>query len=234
LAESIEHLRHVRDYPPSQGDASKTTRGQFLSLTTVGIGAAIGGVIGVPATAYVLAPVVEKISFTPVKLGTVDEFPPESGEFKPTPKTFIEDAQNPNTSAALAFVHNTGKDGKNWADPNTAMFIVFSNRCMHLGCPVQASGIGFACPCHGGQYNQQGIRTAGPPIRPLDRYAWQIRNGSELWLTDRWSVDFIDGKIHYFEVKMPGQPVDVEGSETVANILYPRVTYDPNGPVPKP
>jgi menaquinol-cytochrome c reductase iron-sulfur subunit len=233
LSDSIEHLRHVRDYPPARGDEAKTTRGQFLTLSTIGLGAAIGGVIGVPATAYVLAPVFDKIHFTPVMLGTVDEFPTEQG-FKPTPKTFIEDAHNPNTSAALAFVHNTGKDGTNWADETTAKFIVFSNRCMHLGCPVQASGTGFACPCHGGQYNQKGIRTAGPPIRPLDRYAWQIRNSNQLWLTDRWSVDYVNGKIKYYEVKMPGQPVNIEGNDTISNILYPRVTYDPNTPIPKP
>ena len=52
-----------------------TTRGQFLSLSTVGIGAAIGGVIGVPATAYILAPVTDEADFKPVFLGKVDGFP---------------------------------------------------------------------------------------------------------------------------------------------------------------
>jgi Rieske Fe-S protein len=207
-------------------DHDGTTRGQFLSLSTVGLGAMIGGVIGVPATAYLLAPVTEEIDFRPVFLGKLTDFPSEGGQFKPTAATYVEDPKNPFTSAGLAWVHNTGKKGTTW-NAADAMFIVFSNRCMHLGCPVAATLSGFACPCHGGQYNTQGQRIAGPPIRPLDRFQWQIRKSSELWITQRWSTDFdSSGNIHYYEVKMPGQPVTVPiGGTTVANILYPDVTY---------
>src|SRR3954447_19264439 len=105
---------------------------------------------------------------------------------------------------------------------------------MHLGGPVAASGTRLARPCHGGQYGQKGIRNAGPPIRPLDRYAWEIRNANELWLTDRWSVDYVNGKIRYYEVKMPGQPVNIEGNDAISNVLYPRVTSPPNPAIPNP
>jgi Rieske Fe-S protein len=212
-------------------DHDGTTRGQFLSLSTVGLGAMIGGVIGVPATAYILAPVTEKVSFQPVLLGKLTDFPSEGGQFKPVAATYVEDPKNPYTSGGLAWVHNTGKQGTVW-NAGDAMFIVFSNRCMHLGCPVAAGLSGFACPCHGGQYNKQGQRIAGPPIRPLDRFQWEIRHSSELWITERWSVDFdSSGQIHYYEVKGPGQPVTVPfGGSTVANILYPNVTYNyPSG-----
>ena len=30
---------------------------------------------------------------------------------------------------------------------------------------------GFGCPCHGGAYDTEGNRTAGPPVRSLDRFA---------------------------------------------------------------
>jgi Rieske Fe-S protein len=208
-------------------DHDGTTRGQFLSLSTVGLGAMIGGVIGVPATAYILAPVTKKINFEPVFLGTVDRFPSEGGQFKPIAATYVEDPKNPDTSPGLAWVHNTGKQGTTW-DAADAMFIVFSNRCMHLGCPVAASLSGFACPCHGGQYNQEGQRIAGPPIRPLDRFQWELRKSKELWITQRWSVDFnSSGQIHYYDVKGPGQPVTLPfGGSTVANVLYPNVTYN--------
>lgn len=208
-----------------------TTRGQFLSLSTVGVGAAIGGVIGVPATAYILAPVTDEISFQPVQLGKVSDFAKEP-TFNPAAATYVEDPQNPGTSAGLAWVHNTGKSNTDWL-ARDAMFVVFSNRCMHLGCPIAvAQGQGFACPCHGGQYDTQGRRTAGPPIRPLDRFQWEIRNSDELWITNRWSVDFINGKLTYFPVKMPGQPVAPPGPGIVADVLYPNVTYS-HGPVPK-
>ena len=39
---------------------AEATRGEFLTLSTVGIGAMIGGIIGVPATAYLLAPVTKE------------------------------------------------------------------------------------------------------------------------------------------------------------------------------
>ena len=41
--------------------------------------------------------------------------------------------------------------------------------------PVNPSG--FGCPCHGGQYDTEGNRTAGPPVRALDRYSFSIVNG---------------------------------------------------------
>jgi len=209
-----------------------TTRGQFLSLSTVGIGAVIGGVIGVPVTAYILAPVTDEADFQAVFLGKIDGFPADPS-FKPTPATYVEDPQNPATSPGLAFVQNTGKSNTDWLAAD-AMFVVFSNRCMHLGCPVAvAQGVGFACPCHGGQYDKEGRRTAGPPIRPLDRFQWEFKNSDELWITQRWSVDFVNGRLTYFPVKMPGQPVAPPGPSVVADVLYPNVTYD-HGPVPQP
>jgi Rieske Fe-S protein len=208
-----------------------TTRGQFLSLSTVGIGAVIGGVIGVPATAYILAPVTDQADFIPVFLGRVDQFTSEQG-FDPTAATYVEDPANPATSPGLAWVHSTGKSDTDWL-ASDAMFVVFSNRCMHLGCPVQATSQGFQCPCHGGAYNTVGQRIAGPPIRPLDRFQWEIKNADELWITQRWSVDVNgDGKVLYFPVKMPGQPVAPPGPSIVADVLYPNVTYD-HGPVPQ-
>jgi len=209
-----------------------TTRSQFLSLSTVGIGAVIGGVIGVPATAYFLAPVTKEADFESVFLGKTSGFPTDKS-FNPTAATYVEDPENPATSPGLAWVQNTGKTSADWLAPD-AMFVVFSNRCMHLGCPVAvAQGVGFACPCHGGQYDTEGRRTAGPPIRPLDRFQWEIRNSDELWITQRWSVDFVNGNLQYFPVKMPGQPVAPPGPSIVADVLYPNVTYD-HGPVPSP
>jgi menaquinol-cytochrome c reductase iron-sulfur subunit len=210
---------------------AEATRGEFLSLTTVGLGAVIGGVIGVPATAYLLAPVTKETTFTPVFLGDVSKFTTESG-FKPTPVDYIEDKNNPATSSGLAYVHYTGKSNTDW-HAEDAMFVVFSNRCMHLGCPIAATSLGFACPCHGGQYDENGARTAGPPIRSLDRFQWEIRKSNELWITQRWSTDIYGGEVHYYPVKMPGQPTHMPGPSWIPDVLYPHVTYT-HGPVPGP
>ena len=49
---------------------------------------------------------------------------------------------------------------------------VFEPHCTHLGCAYSwdQSNQRFECPCHGGKFDQNGNRIAGPPPRPLDRY----------------------------------------------------------------
>jgi menaquinol-cytochrome c reductase iron-sulfur subunit len=210
---------------------AEATRGEFLSLTTVGLGAMIGGVIGVPATAYLLAPVTKESTFESVFLGPVDKFTSEQ-KFDPTPATYIEDSANRATSSGLAYVHYTGKKNTDW-HAEDAMFVIFSNRCMHLGCPIAATPGGFQCPCHGGVYDTNGERTGGPPIRSLDRFQWEIRKGSELWITQRWSTDIYGGMVHYYPVKMPGQPTHTPGPSWIPDVLYPHVTYT-HGPAPGP
>ena len=224
---------HAHAHTSPEAPSSAVTRSQFLTLSSVGLGAAIGAVIGVPAVAYMLAPVTEESTFEPVYLGMTDSFPAApQGQFKPIAAQYIETKAEPATSAGLAWVVNTGKTNTDWLSTD-AQFTVFSNRCMHLGCPVLGTGVGFQCPCHGGAYDTEGKRIAGPPIRPLDRFQWEIKNSDELWITQRWSVDFNgDGKVLYFPVKMPGQPVAPPGPSIVADVLYPNVTYD-HGAVPQ-
>jgi menaquinol-cytochrome c reductase iron-sulfur subunit len=210
---------------------AEATRGEFLSLTTIGLGAMIGGVIGVPATAYLLAPVTKESSFDPVFLGPVDRFTSEQ-KFDPTAATYVEDSENSATSSGLAYVHYTGKKNTDW-HAEDAMFVIFSNRCMHLGCPIAATPGGFQCPCHGGVYDTNGERTGGPPIRSLDRFQWEVRKSSELWITQRWSTDIYGGMVHFYPVKMPGQPTHTPGPSWIPDVLYPHVTYT-HGPAPGP
>ena len=40
--------------------------------------------------------------------------------------------------------------------------------CTHQGCPVRIVTEGFACPCHGGQFNLEGLPVSGPPKAPLE------------------------------------------------------------------
>ncbi|HSD02436.1 MAG TPA: Rieske 2Fe-2S domain-containing protein [Gaiellales bacterium] len=200
-----------------------STRRSFLSVVTVGVGAAIGGAVAVPAAAYTLASAGQEATFRPVSLGPIERFTSESG-FAPTPAPYVEDPAQPLVSSGLAYVHHTGRSNRDWLAPD-AMFVVFSNRCTHVGCPAQATGIGFACPCHGSQFDQQGARIAGPAVRPLDRFQWEIRGEGDLWITERWSVLIDSGKVRYYPVKAPGQPLEGQLPWATADILYPAVTY---------
>ena len=79
---------------------------------------------------------------------------------------------------------------------------------------------GFSCPCHGGAYDTEGNRTAGPPVRGLDRYEFSIKNG-HLILGRNYSVGSVDGsgaqaRIHKYDLTGPGQ--HVKGWE---QIFYP-------------
>ena len=208
-------------------DTRGTTRGKFLGVVTVGIGAAVGGVVAAPALGLVLASTTEEATFRPVALGPVSQFTAESG-FTPAAAPYVEDPAQPATSSGLAYVHHTGGSSEDWLAPN-AMFVVYSNRCTHVGCPVQATPGGFACPCHGSQFDQQGARTAGPAVRPLDRFQWEIR-ADDLWITERWSVLTDGNRVSYFPVKAPGQPL--QGQVPAADALYPAVTYDEGGTPP--
>ena len=127
-------------------------------------------------------------------------------------------------------------------------FTIISNHCVHLGCPVQANGpsgpkftgkpkihehtpngrfifdpvipAGYGCPCHGGQYDPEGNRIAGPPVRALDRYGFEIDNG-RLILLSLYSVSHVVGtggqaKIYKYKEAGPGEHLD--GPE---QFLYP-------------
>ena len=83
-----------------------------------------------------------------------------------------------------------------------------------------AAPSGFGCPCHGGQYDPEGNRTAGPPVRALDRYEFSIVSRN-LVLNKPYSVAHVTGtganaKIQAYPLTGPGQHVD-----GVERWLYP-------------
>ena len=55
-----------------------------------------------------------------------------------------------------------------------------STTCTHLGCIVSSSETGFACPCHGSRYDQDGNVTAGPAPRALPWYRLALAPNGEL------------------------------------------------------
>ena len=49
--------------------------------------------------------------------------------------------------------------------------------CPHLGCTVNATAQGFACPCHGSRFKSDGQVVAGPATRDMTRLAVEERLG---------------------------------------------------------
>jgi Rieske Fe-S protein len=218
-----------------QVDETAVTRSYFLEGATLGLGAAIGGLITVPVAGFAVLPGFLNQKQHKVDLGPLSTFPLGAWFVA----TFMTDPVQGEVSRRTAFVRNNGTV----SDPKTKKpvpsFTIISNRCAHLGCPVQANGptgailgqktvfehtkngqirlipvvpAGYGCPCHGGQYDIEGNRIAGPPVRALDRYAFEIDNG-RLILLSTYSVSHVVGtggqaQIYKYKEYGPGDHVD--------------------------
>ena len=221
------------------------SRSRFLEGATLGLGGVIGGLITVPVAGFALLPSFLGQPNTRVDLGPLDNFP--EGEWFIA--TFTLDPAEGDVSRRTAFIRNNGPVavdgkqvpsftiisnhcvhlgcpvqangptggpdggyiGKKTINEHTA------NGKVHLQPVIPA---GYGCPCHGGQYDPEGNRTAGPPVRALDRYDFSIENG-RLWLHGTYSVSHVDGerkdaKIHRYKEAGPGEHIS-----GIEQILYP-------------
>jgi menaquinol-cytochrome c reductase iron-sulfur subunit len=242
-----EATREVRGAPPpeppratavpeeEEEEAPRYSRSVFLEGATLGIGAAIGGIVTLPSLGFAVLPAFVGQEYDEIDLGPLDNFP--EGQWIVTKFRSVADEPE-DVSRRTAYIRNNGETG---GQPS---FTIISNRCVHLGCPVQPQGLtdepeevetesgrvelahtepsGFGCPCHGGAYDAEGNRTAGPPVRALDRYGYSIRNG-KLWLGQPYSVAKVVGqgaeaKIEAYKIVDPG--VHVDGPE---QFFYPYV-----------
>ena len=214
----------------SEEEIQRFPRSVFLELSTLGLGAVITGIVTVPALGFMVLPGFLHQHYDDVDVGPLSNFP--EGTF--VVATFMRDPSQGEVTRRTAYIRNNGLlDGK-------PSLTIISNRCAHLGCPVQPNGLldensrkevavktdkgrsvvsltpvqpsGFSCPCHGGAYDQEGNRVAGPPVRGLDRYEYSIVNG-HLVLGKPYSVGEVlgtgkDATIKAYELTGPGQHVD--------------------------
>ena len=172
------------------------SRQKMLSGATIGLGALMSAIIAVPVTIEVLAPSFKTIKEYPVDIGPTTLYPKVGTGQIPWHAVTFENRPDDTTglSRRLVYVRNDGND----------KFTAIANTCMHLGCPVQANATGFACPCHGGQYDSQGRRIAGPPVRPLNRYDTSVNDKGHLILG---RLNAMDENLNPHQLKGPGQPV---------------------------
>jgi menaquinol-cytochrome c reductase iron-sulfur subunit len=212
---------------PEPDPVERFPRSVFLEMSTLGLGAVIGGIVTVPAIGFAVLPAFLKQHSPDIDVGPISDFP--EGQY--VVATFLRSPSEGEISRRTAYIRNNGAVG------GKPSFTCISNRCAHLGCPVQPGGpvfddkkqivktknsevtlipalpaAGFICPCHGGSYDQEGNRTAGPPVRGLDRYEFSVRNG-RLILGKTYSVASVSGtgaqaKIHRYELAGPGQHID--------------------------
>jgi Rieske Fe-S protein len=207
------------------------SRSKFLEIGTLGLGGVIGGLVTVPALGFMVMPAFLKQGQKDIDIGPIGDFPQD----KYVVATFMTDKTQGEVSRRTAYVRYNGQL------KGQPSFTIISNHCAHLGCPVQPNGpldskgtkqfgdvtliptvsiAGFGCPCHGGQYDTEGNRVAGPPVRALDRYAYSIRNG-RLFLGKPYSVSSVTNSgaqavIHEWKLSFPGEHVN-----GIESWLYP-------------
>jgi quinol---cytochrome c reductase iron-sulfur subunit, bacillus type len=226
-APPAEHASAAPETPPDEA-AARYPRSKFLEGATLGLGAAIGAVVTIPAVGFAVVPAFVDQGQDDIDLGPLSNF--RQGEWQ-----IVHFELNPkegDVARRTAYIRYNG------LLDNEPSFTIISNRCAHLGCPVQPGGLvqpdrtkdqrtsggqeityipvlglsSFTCPCHGGSYDSEGNRTAGPPVRALDRYDFSIKNGN-LFLGDAFSVSTVDGQgaqaiINKYNLAGPGQHVD--------------------------
>lgn len=215
------------------------TRSRFLEATTIGLGAAIGAVVTIPVLGFTVLPSFTNVDESQADLGPIDNFP--EGEY--VIASYLASPKAGEVSRRTAFVRNNGL-----TDGGEPSFTILYSRCVHLGCPVQPNGPideqarkevdgvelrpvlaqSFGCPCHGGLYDSEGNRRAGPPVRSLDRYTYSIKNG-RLVLDELYAVGHVTGtaasaQIDRYPWATPGTHVD-----GVEAWLYPIVPSQVTG-----
>ncbi|OFZ53318.1 MAG: hypothetical protein A2428_10235 [Bdellovibrionales bacterium RIFOXYC1_FULL_54_43] len=147
-------------------------RRTWLKRVVHAVGAFTGAVVVFPAFVTALSPVLRRPESSRWRvLGGVANFPLD--QVTPTTvKVGDQSAADPLDSGLgdqLVYV---------WRQAER-QFVVFSRSCTDLGCPLNfdPGSEMFLCPCHGGIFAKDGTVKAGPPSRPMDRYANRLRDG---------------------------------------------------------
>ena len=154
---------------------NEITRRRFLSRLTLGLGAVIAGLVGLPILGDLLAPLFRAPPDDLIAVAPLADFP--LGETKlvkirdPSPLAWA--GQTADTALWVRHLENAGP----------RMFQIFNVNCTHLGCPVtwEAEAKLFLCPCHGGVFYSDGTVAGGPPPRPLFEREWSVQ-GDKLFV----------------------------------------------------
>jgi Rieske Fe-S protein len=214
-------------------------RSRFLEASLIGLAGALGGVLTLPVLGFMVLPSFTNLEEDEIDLGPVENFP--EGQY--VIATYLTNPEQGEVTRRTAFVRYNGE-----AENGAPSYTILYSRCVHLGCPVQPNGpideeamvkMGdvelrpvlaqtFGCPCHGGQYNSEGNRTAGPPVRSMDRYTFNVRNGrlilGELYAVGRVTGTGANARISKYPWSVPGTHVD-----GIESWLYPIVPSQVTG-----
>ncbi|MBV9808566.1 MAG: Rieske 2Fe-2S domain-containing protein, partial [Solirubrobacterales bacterium] len=204
---------------PGAFEGETITRRRFMSGAATATGALAAAAFTLPALGFAVAPVFAPTSDTWQEVGPVSRF--TDSEYLPEVITLEPGLGEAGLAIAYIRLHNLAIDGPIKDRYDRA--IAISSRCVHVGCPVRyvAAARSFVCPCHGGVYDFRGVRTGGPPPRPLDRFYTLIRD-EQVLVGPRYSVN---DELRRFSPRDPGEPLD-----GIGQFLYPAQPSSPPAP----
>jgi Rieske Fe-S protein len=140
-------------------------RRKFLAGVVSGTSLVAASAVVGPVVLSSLSPLKEASSTEDWRvLGPITQFPPEQ-----VTRAEIPQAAGEQITRLSVYVWRRSPEE----------IVVYSRSCTDLGCPIKwdPGSLWFYCPCHGGIFDQDGQRRAGPPKRPLWRYANRVRDG---------------------------------------------------------
>jgi quinol---cytochrome c reductase iron-sulfur subunit, bacillus type len=196
---------------PGAFEGETVTRRRLMGLGVNAAGAITVASFTLPALGFALGPLFSRVPFEWQPIGVPSDFSKSTYTVKVV--TIVPGIGEIGRSIAYVRARDPSIDTEKADQYN--QFIAISSRCAHLGCPVRftpAAGR-FICPCHGGVYDFRGIRTGGPPVRPLDRFYTRVHNG-QVEIGPRYSVNY---ELHRFSPRDPGEPLN-----GIGQYLYPK------------
>ncbi len=160
-------------------------RRSFLAWVVTGLGAVFGAILGVPIVAYLIDPrhrhgaggdfrVVDGV---PLDTG-LEPYRPVQGVLRAVRRDGW--TLHPNDVVGRVWVVAKGPIPNRPVENDASVLEVFTTICPHLGCSVNLNAdpsTGFACPCHGAEFNPDGTRknpATNPAQRGLDALQWKI------------------------------------------------------------
>jgi menaquinol-cytochrome c reductase iron-sulfur subunit len=194
---------------PGAFEGETVTRRRFMTGSAHAMGAVAAAAITLPALGFALGPVFSHVDATWQDVGPVGDV---GTDFSHRIVVLVPGIGEAGNSTAFIRKRNPAIDTEPADRWN--QYIALSSRCAHVGCPVNyvQAAQSFVCPCHGGVYDFRGVRTGGPPPRPLDRFYTRVVNG-RLQLGPRYSVN---SQLRRFTLRDPGEALD-----GIGQYLYP-------------
>lgn len=147
-------------------------RRRILKYAVQGTGLLAGAVIVIPSVISALSPALGgRRAASWRRLGRLEEFPVGA-----VSEAVVGDGDHATGVGVAAWAPSPRQAVYVWR-PEARRVVVFSRACTDLGCPVNydPGSQCYLCPCHGGIFNSDGERMAGPPDRPLYRFDVRVR-----------------------------------------------------------